>query len=248
MRTITKWAAGAGFIALGFTAVADEATSTPAPSDPVLKCNAELTARPEFSDIVAKLPLPDMAHIPFSMLANESLPTAQERTEIAAWFDGFQKCWDLGAPTRQATWPPEIFQLSMEGKTGIEDIGADLYNSKITYGEANKRLQALGNSITGRLIPIIKQYQAQLAAEQETARQQAAAADAQARQQAANAQAVADARALQEQQLRQQRLQMFMNYMQATRPSVPTLQPIPQPQTHSMNCIRNGNYTNCTGN
>ena len=96
------------------------------------------------------------------------------------------------------------------GNAEIHNIGLDLYNKKITFGEANKRIQEYGNDIRARLIPIIKQYQAEIAAQKAANEQQVLQRQEASNRQAAQEQANARAQYAQEQALRQQRAQMFL--------------------------------------
>jgi hypothetical protein len=138
-------------------------------ADDYLTCVRTLTRDPKFAAINTKLPLQDVNSISFNMLADETRPTAQEREEIAEWFDEREGCWKQYAAAIQKEWPPELIQLSGEGIAGFKAIGADLYNRKLTYGEANRRIEELGNTIKARMIPIVKQYQADIAAQKAAA-------------------------------------------------------------------------------
>src|ERR1700675_1777786 len=87
-------------------------TTAPAPVDPFLACVRVLSFDAQFEGLSKKLPLYDMMTISFSMLADSSLPTPQERKDLLAWFDRRDKCWTDSEPLHQAQWPAEIFQLS----------------------------------------------------------------------------------------------------------------------------------------
>lgn len=209
------------------------------PADPVSRCSREMTQRPHFADIITKLPLSDVREITFAMLADQSFPTERERKEISAWFEEHEACRTAGDEFRRTQYPPDIYSLLQEGETGMRAIGVDLYNKKISYGEANKRIEHLANDVFGRLTQIIKAYQAAIAAQKATAAQQA-------QQQ----QAFADARQAQDQALRQQRAMLFLNnFMRANQPPPLIFHPIPIPQNPVVNCVaqRIGDftYTNC---
>src|SRR6202012_5357428 len=55
-------------------------------ADPFLECVKGFTSEAHFAVIAAKLPLTDINHITFNMLADQSKPTPQEREDIAEWF------------------------------------------------------------------------------------------------------------------------------------------------------------------
>ena len=222
------------------------------PSDPLLACMADLAAKQKFSDIVEKLPLANPDRITFAMLADQSLPTPKERKELAAWFDERENCWISSESLHRQQWPPEIFQLVKEAGDGAQTIGVKLYNRKITYGTANKQIQELQNSVTARMIPIVKQYQTEIAQQKAAAQAKADEAQkaleqaAERREQATQQRAIeeqqyANAQADQAEALRLQRAQMFLNYMRAMqRPVAPPTMP------RTTNCYTSGNYTNCT--
>jgi hypothetical protein len=189
--------------------------------------------------------LQDVNSISFNMLADQSRPTPKEREEIAEWFDRRESCWKANEAAIRTEWPPEIVQIASEGSSEFKAIGVDLYNRKLTYGEANRRIEDGGNSIKARIIPIVKQYQAEIAARKAAAEQQAANRQEAAARMASQKEAYAQAQANQEQALRQQRAQLFLNYLQATR--LPPLQPPPpMPHTYTTNCSGSGNSINCT--
>ena len=117
---------------LWFSAVAGEAeTPPPAPAaDPYLQCIGRLAVDPQFSEIAAKLPLRDMNSISFAMLADETRPTPVERKEIGDWFDKSAECVKASEALHRAQWPPELFQLAVEGSAAAKAIGVDLYNAR----------------------------------------------------------------------------------------------------------------------
>jgi hypothetical protein len=209
-----------------------------------LTCVKALASDSKFADIKAKLPLQDVNSISFNMLADQSKPTTQEREEIAEWFDQREGCWKANEAAIRTEWPPEIVQIASEGSSEFKAIGVDLYNRKLTYGEANRRIEDGSNSIKARIIPIVKQYQAEIAAQKAAAEHQAASRQEVAARMASQQQAYAQAQANQEQALRQRRAQLFLNYLQATRPS--PLQPPAMPHTYTTNCSGSGNSINCT--
>ena len=223
-----------GGLALVFQVCAIAALAEEQPIDPVAKCSREMSQRPQFSEIATKLPLMDIRQISFAMIADQSFPTDKQRKAISAWFDEHEACRKAGDEYRRTQYPPDIYSLLQEGETGMRIIGADLYNKKITYGEANKRLQQLADDVLGRLTRIVKQYQAAIAA-------QKAAAEEQAQQQ----QALADARQAQEQALRQQRAMLFLNFMRANQPPPIQFHPMPVSPTVTTNCSAFGNQWSC---
>src|ERR1035438_6009152 len=129
---------------VGFVAENAQPATGGIASDPFLVCMRELAVDPKYSDIAEKLPLADMTTISFKMLADQTIPTPKEREEISDWFDKRDKCLKNGETYHRANYPPELNQLGNEGSAGVKAIGVDLYNRKITFGQANKQIQDLG--------------------------------------------------------------------------------------------------------
>jgi hypothetical protein len=210
--------------------------------DPSAQCAKDQTANPEFSLLVDKLPVGDIRNITFGMLANDSIPTTEERNAIAAYFAANEQCAKLGESYRQANYPPEINNQLLAAMTAINLVGVDLYKGRITYGEANKRLAAVRDDLGSKMTVIIQQYKKDIA-ERQT---QTAALKSQAESQRLQAASQESQAADQAQALRQQRVQMMFNYMRANpiqAPTVPNLQ-IRQPITS--NCTMIGNQASCT--
>jgi hypothetical protein len=235
--------------------ISAHASSPPPPTvDPLVQCTRDLARDSLFAELARKLPLEDMTQISFTMLTDATRATPLERRELAEWFHRHDECWTTSESLHREQWPLEVFQLSKESNSGIQAIGIQLYDRKITYGEANKQLQALGNDISAKLIPIVRQYQAQIAAQQQAAEERTARAEAAAQQrrdyaerQAYEAQRQAEAQAAQNELVRLERQQMFLNYLQATRPvQVQVQAPVQMQHTTQTNCNSFGNSINCT--
>ncbi len=84
------------------------------------------------------------------------------------------KSWQvLNRMYRDLDQVPEQYreQVSSEvkGSAELHNIGLDLYNRKITFGQANKRLQDYMVAIRAQLVPIIKKYQDEIAAQKAAA-------------------------------------------------------------------------------
>jgi hypothetical protein len=222
------------------------ARAQPPPQQSFIDCIRFVASDPEYQDISSKLPLKDIAAISFSMLADQTRPTPKQREEIAAYFDERDRCWVNSS--ERAHFRPELLQLTEESASGLKSIGVDLYNRKVTFGQANKLIADLRDSLIARGNVILAQYKAADDA-QEAAANAAAEREALGREQqrqasarlAAQQEANASAEAYREQMLRQQRAQAFMNLMQATRPP-----PAPSPpQTTTTNCNAYGTSMTC---
>jgi hypothetical protein len=233
----------------------NKAQSAEQVADPFVECVKAFTAEPHYALIATKLPLADFDHITFNMLADQSKPTPLEREDIAEWFDRRDACWSSSAAYHKSNWPTDFVQLAEQGNIGVKDIGVDLYNRKITYGEANKRFQELGNEIKAKVAVLVKQYQADTAALQAQAADKAERQRALAEEQQLQQQQYADAQARQDQALRQQRAQAFLGYMQQQQLQqqqqqhqlqLQQLQQYAPRPTYNTNCYTAGGNTNCT--
>jgi hypothetical protein len=247
-RIANAWSIATSLVAanlwLSVATAGEETTPSSPATDPYLLCIWNLAADSRYSEIAAKLPLKDVTTISFSMLADESRPTVIERKEIGDWFDRREECVKAGEALHRAQWPPELFQLGNEGSAGLKAIGVELYNRKITFGEANRQIEQLGNSIKARMIPIIKQYQAELAAQKAEVERKREAQAQLASQQQTQYEVQIRTDAAQEQAARLQRAQLFMNYIQAQQQQLRN-QVAPRP-TYNTNCTTAGSSTNCT--
>jgi hypothetical protein len=222
-----------------------EESPPPVNTDPYLTCLHDVASDSQFKEIAAKLPLEPAASITFAMLADESRPTPKERNEIGAYFDKRDECLKASDAMHRAKWPPELYALGNEGSSRSKAIGADLYNRKITFGEANKQIEVLINDAQARIAVIVKHYQAEIAAIKAADAQRAEERQQVAQLRMDQAQAQARAQEAQEDANRRQRALLFLNYMRANQP---VYHPVPMPQipkTYTTDCNTSGSYTNC---
>jgi hypothetical protein len=223
------------------------ALTTPLPSlaqalqDPSAQCTTDLAKKPDFAHVVDKLPLGGGREITFAMLANDAVPTVQERGEIGAFFTAWEECGKLGESFRQAHYPPEVNNQLAVSLTAMKEIGVDLYKGRVSYGDANRRFATVRDGLVTKVTEFVQQYKKDLEAQ----RAQTVALGAQAQDRALQASIQEREAAAQEQAQRQQRMQMMFNYLQANRVQIappPALQIRPSVTT---NCIANGNQVNC---
>jgi hypothetical protein len=255
-RSVSPWALCTVVIAAllsSSTCDAGELTGSTTVVDPYLACVRLLAFDTQIADTTKKLPLYDMSAISFSMLADSSLPSPQERKEISVWFNKWERCWKDSEPLHQSQWPPDIFQLFQEENAEIHNIGIDLYNRNISFGEANKRVQDYGVRFRERVVAVVKQYQAEIAA-QKAAAEQWAEQLAQRKQEAADRSASAqqEYESAQERtadEARQQRAQLIGNFLhqmaQQMRDLADTREKLAPHPTHT-NCYTNVGGIGCT--
>jgi len=126
-------------------------------------CAAQIAKDPLYAELAKKLPLKD-GQISPQMLANDSVAMGKELPVIKSLYKRHEKCWKDSADFRQLHLPPEVLKMVNDGGSAMFGIGADLYKQKISFGEANKRLQAAGGSLDTGAAEVAKQYEAELAA------------------------------------------------------------------------------------
>jgi len=86
----------------------------PASADPFVECIRSFSSEDHFSAIANKLPLASLGNISFSMLADQSKPTAVEQQEIAEWFDRRDACQKNTEHYHQTHWPLNLSSLRMK--------------------------------------------------------------------------------------------------------------------------------------
>jgi hypothetical protein len=230
-----------------------------AASDPSVECGQQLAKQPQFSLIAKKVPLTSIKDMTFDMLSNDSKPTPADRTQIHDWVTAHQECIRQGDDFRKTNYPPEVAAIVGEIDNKMIGVVADLYAKKLTYGQANKQLQAIFDDFTVRLSVIVQRVQAdKLAADQAQKAQQAQQAAAQAAQEqqqrdiAARAQQAELDRQAQAQQAQAQadaaRRQAALQYLSSHPIVAPqaTFTPLPTQTQTRTNCQTYGNQTNCT--
>lgn len=120
-----------------------------AQQDPSVGCMQSLREQPRFEAIKAKISLGRVRDSTFAMLADTTLPDEAERQAIAAWATARADCVRLGDDFRKS-WPPQLASLAVEAESRMTAEAVDLYQQKITFGEFNKRRQALANETEPR--------------------------------------------------------------------------------------------------
>jgi hypothetical protein len=228
---------------------------------PGIACFKQLVTEPKFAPIANKLPLGDIRDISFPMLANKTMPTKKESNLIAEWVEAKKGCFAVGLEYAQKNYPPQFIPLATEANNRVIAVAASLYNKELTYGSANKKIQAIADDYASKLTAVAEQIKSERAAQQLAQEQAKKQQDIQAKAQQDNdrriaeqRQADADAQWQQQQaqadaQKRQLGVQMLMNNMNNNRP-VP-YQIVPPPVLRpsvTTNCNQYGNQITCNSN
>jgi hypothetical protein len=210
-----------------------------------------LATEPKFSILADKFPLLGADKITFEMLANSSFPSKAEQTAIAAYMNVNAECSKQGEAFRQKAYPPKIAAFFTDGRGIFLQIAADLYNQKITYGEANKKFQKKANELKSQMLAVDQEIQQQRATQQqldESRQQQEQISQRQIEESRQQAQLGREAQ--EEAQRKQMAHQMLMN-QQRYKPTpfvIPQIPfyPMPIPRNETTNCTMIGNQMNCT--
>ena len=221
---------------LAFIALMAASCLSYAQEDSTRVCTGPLARDARFASIAAKLPLAGISKVTFEMLANESLPTSRERKAIAEYVLARRDCNIIGEDFRTGH-PPHLNALVSEFDNKIVAVLVDLYNKKVSYGAANKQLQAVNDEYRIKISAMLEQIRSERAAQQAAIQQaeknrqaaqdrdEAARRDAQAQYEDAQRQANARQTELVRQQLL---LQMLQKPLVTYRPLVPyQMQPLP---------------------
>lgn len=223
-----------------------------AEEDPSLACNKALVERPAYSALAQKLPITSMMDVPFEMLADDSKPNNQQRKAISGWATEHRECMRAGEDFRNTHYSPTLAAIVTEADGRAMVVAADLFNRKLSFGEANRRIQAIGDDVRARIAVLTQAAVDQQAADRQKADEAQAAAARQdaafVRQQALEAQRRREAQANLEAQLdlalRQAAAQTVLNNMYRPAPLVPYV--MPKNPVVNTTCSSIGGQTSCT--
>ena len=199
-------------------------------------CYNKLASEPSLNILTGKVAIDNVKKQTFDMLANESVPTQQEKAAIKQWGNLRAGCnAESDVFYARVGTPASLLALYGATKTAIDNLLVLLYNGSITYGEfAKKRQDIRDASVTA---------DAQIS---EELAKQSAEAQARANQLAMEAQKINLAQI----QTRQMESQTQLMRLQTINQSIQTLNQqtiinrLNRPTT--TNCQRFGNNVNCT--
>lgn len=142
----------------------------------VLLCSAQLVYADCFEElgydhdlymIADKVALSGIAGQTFSMLANENLPTSEEKVAIFKWGEKREQCGkSLGQPNNP------IAQINYEGFKAFQLLILDLYKGSMTYSQFARQRQDINNVMGARSQQMNAQYLQQMMQMQQNQQQQ----------------------------------------------------------------------------
>ncbi len=135
-------------------------------------CLSRLETDSRFAAIVGKLVLGARADATPAMLADLTAPAGRQVPALADWTAARSDCIGAEAAFGNASYRPPLQAFRLEAEGDIIEAAADLHDRRMTFGEFNRRRQAIDVELRGRISGLSRQIQAQRAA-QEQADQQA---------------------------------------------------------------------------
>lgn len=128
-----------------------------AASEPWGDCLRGLASDYALQPIADKVALSGSSDRLFSMMANDSYPTATEKEVILDWGNKRERC--------NSSYPPQQNPLTpfyAEGFRTVQSMIFELYKGSIPYGEFNRRRQDLNTAIEARIQQLANQYRQNL--------------------------------------------------------------------------------------
>lgn len=135
-----------------------------AEENPGIACTLQLATEPKFAPIANKLPLGDMSDISFEKLAIKAKPTKKESKLIAEWAEVHSSCFNQGLKYAKTNYLPQVVALAIEANNRETAVAASLFNKEISYGEANKQIQAIADDFRNKLTAVVEQIKSEQAA------------------------------------------------------------------------------------
>ena len=131
------------------------------------ECFEELGYDHDLYMIADKVALSGIAGQTFSMLANENLPTSEEKVAIFKWGEKREQCGkSLGQPNNP------IAQINYEGFKAFQLLILDLYKGSMTYSQFAKQRQDIRSATEAREQQLKEQYLQQMMQMQQNQQQQ----------------------------------------------------------------------------
>jgi hypothetical protein len=138
-----------------------------AAAEPWGDCLRGLASDYALQPIADKVALSGSSDRLFSMMANDSYPTATEKAVILDWGNKRERC--------NSSYPPQqspVTHLYVEGFRTVQSMIFDLYKGNISYGEFSRRREDSNTVLQARLQQLEGQYQQQHQYQQQQNQQQ----------------------------------------------------------------------------
>jgi hypothetical protein len=149
-------------------------------------CEKEIIANKSFLIFKGKLDLLNTANQPTEILANNKVPSKQEKAAISLWVEEQKRCSAPGIEYHKSQ-SPEVGAIFDKAYAELFIAAADLYQGKITYGDFGRSTVRRHQEVRERIAAVVARFreqQANKAQQENIAKQQAAQQENIARQQA----------------------------------------------------------------
>jgi len=173
-------------------------------SDPRINCLIVIHMDPRFVQLSEKISLSGLTNLSFPMLADKTIPTANDRKLIALMAEEVKHCVNESANFRKNNYAKAVLDILEKEDASFLDAAMDLYSNKTSFGVYNLSIQQAAKDSLNRLQALEIQTQKQKIEQEEAARVRAAAMEEAARLRAAT---LKEAQLRQEQQRRDQEQQ-----------------------------------------
>ena len=173
-------------------------------SDPRINCLIVIHMDPRFIQLSEKISLSGLTNLSFPMLADKTIPTANDRKLIALLAEEVKHCVNESANFRKNNYAKAVLDILEKEDASFLDAAMDLYSNKTSFGAYNLSIQQAAKDSLNRLQALEIQTQKQKIEQEEAARVRAAAMEEASRLRAAT---LKEAQLRQEQQRRDQEQQ-----------------------------------------
>lgn len=212
-----------------------------AQQESLASCLDKLAADPSFMLLAGKLAVGAVTGTMPAVAADPSLANNKERHVIAEWAAARAECIKADSRYGNAVYRAPLQAFGIDAENKVMAAAVELYNRKISFGEFNRRRQAIAAELRGKAAELSRQIQSQRTTQEQADRQTREREQTQREIEEAERQAA---------MARQQSAQALEAAARAsTRPNRPDgprhhqLAPI----TPYRNCFRFGSRITCTG-
>jgi hypothetical protein len=118
-------------------------TAFAAQQDNLASCLKALSAEPRFATLASHIAVGDAGAGTAAMLQDSGVPTEKERKAIADWADARASCVKAADQEGNAAYRPPLVAHAIQAENKVLAAAVELYERRITYGDFNRRRQAI---------------------------------------------------------------------------------------------------------
>jgi hypothetical protein len=141
-----------------------------AQQDALTSCLAGLETDPRFTAIAGKLATGARPDATPQMLDDLTTATGKQVRALADWTAARSECVRAEAASGNASYRPPLQAFRLEAEGEVIEAAADLHDGRITYGEFNRRRQAIDAALQGKIAGLSRRIEAQRAAREQADR------------------------------------------------------------------------------